>query len=732
MNGLAGLTSGQEADMMTARLLNLRTPWDNDAWWQPIVLHNRRIRAEKEAKIVRERFGDVGLIDQLTKEHLAYLINSEMMDVFHFESHAAPMDDRGNHPSVGMLQAMRKARTDQAILDALAERWRRANMHLIPAATHDGTNAEDQSSIMRQQLTVSETMIVDTESSTSREGAMLGPTAAHESTETQASQASRGITTRDTANISQASRRANSVTLGREDTKSDPAIARSDTVIASPDAQGYYSTQGNTPTTPDAPPTIQEGLLNPSQAVPSVRTATPNGIILESRPIQPSVCSGSSHGKLRAHTASTYPQGSHLVDHSVDAWPQGLEPPLAGPNSAALPSGWNRMKWAYRTHTVADLELQKHGIWLYDRPPTFHEITPPIRYHDKVVVAPHCLSEYTTTLISDGQTLVLFPRPSPRQPDLRSTDNIDAVTPDNIFGTRLTEYQSLESLGYEVWRHDRKYLPCSNPTCGKVLSDQVKSTLICLGCGPKTTIRYCSRACQTTDSYRHGQDCGLRLHLIRSIIDPGTAPPRFSHLFPAIRSCRHGIRTYETYRQRLHAQTASNRYTLFDPRTGGRPTTLVWDLRFRDDGAAETPYRGYAAEMEARIERCLNIALLDQSQSMVLGYLFRLLQQCLRLKANATPTVARVLADQFALEFGFHASASASWRCAAAAAGEDDEEEEVCECEWAGDDVVDPRGHVQACRERWRRRGRVVVGEVFRGQKRCLRGLVEGLEARYW
>ncbi|KAL8644805.1 MAG: hypothetical protein Q9210_007064, partial [Variospora velana] len=646
-----------EADMMTARLLNLRTPWDNDAWWQPIVLHNRRIRAEKEAKIVRERFGDVGLIDQLAKEHLAYLINNEMMDVFHFESHAAPTDDRGNHPSVGTFQAMRKARTDQAILDALAERWRRANMHLIPAATHDGTNAEDQPSISRQQLTVSETTKVDTESSTSREGAMLDPTAAHERTETQAS---RGITTKDTPNILQESRRASSVTLGGEDTKSDPAIARSDTVIASPDAQGFYSTQGNTPTTPDAPPIIQEGLLNPSQAVPSLRTATPNGIIFERRPIQPSVPSGSSHRKLRPHTPSTYPQGPDLVDHSVDAWPQGLGTPFAGPNSAAFPSGWNRMKWAYRTHTVADLELQKHGIWLYDRPPTCHEITSPIRYRDKVVVAPHCQSEYTTTLISDGQTLVLFPHSSPRHPDLRSADNIDAVTPDNIFATRLTEYQSLELLGYEVWRHDRKYLPCANPRCRKVLSDQVKSTLICLGCGPKTTIRYCSRACQTTDSYRHGQDCGLPLHLIQSITDPGTAPPRFSHLFPAIRS-RHGIRTYETYRQRLHAQTASNRYTLFDPRTGG-PTTLIWDLRFSDDGA-ETPYRGYAAEMEARVERCLNIALLDQSQSMVLEYLFRLLQQCLRLKTNANPTVARVLVDQFALEFGFHASAS--WRSAA-------------------------------------------------------------------
>ncbi|KAI4114807.1 MAG: hypothetical protein LQ345_004484 [Seirophora villosa] len=768
--------SGQLADITIARLLNLRTGRDDDAWWQPIVLQNRRIRAEKEAKAIRERFGDVRLIDRLTKEHLAHLINNEIMDVLHFESHAAPTDNCGNRPSVRTLQAMRKAKTDEAILDAMAERWRRAHMHLIPAATHDEPDAEHLPSITRQKFAVNQTITIDPQSSTGREGVMLDPAAAHE--DVQTTQASNGMMTRDTASILQESRRASSVTLGEEDIGSDAATARvadvarssevnhvleelgtfptrtvgisgserpltttvflpsrsptsrssrdslsearqSDIVPTGPHGQGLCSSQGNTQTTPKVPPIVQGG-LNPSQVVHSAQTVTPDDTSFQSRPLQPGIHTGISHREKRALKASTCLHGPALVDQSVNAWQQGLEPLSPVPNATVFPSGWNRMKWAYRTHTVADLELQKHGIWLYERPPTcqvqkgdHRNIIPPIQHYDRVIVAPHSQSENSPDFMSDGQTLVLFPHSTPWHPDQRSADNTHAITPDHIFATRLTEYQALEAIGYEVWRHDRKYLPCTNPACQKVLSDQVRSTLICLGCGPKTTIRYCSRACQTSDSYRHGQDCGRSLHLIQSIIDPGTAPPRFSHLFPAVR-LRHGIQTFETYRQRLYAQNTANRYTLFDPRTGC-PTTLVWDYRFGDDGG-EVPYRGYGAEMEARVERCLNIALLDQSQAMVLEYLFRLLQRCLRLKQHATPPIVRALQDQFALEFGFHANAS--WRVAAG--------DEVCECEWSGDDVP-VRKHAASCRQRCRG-----VGEVCRGRRRCLRGLVEGLEARYW
>lgn len=65
------------------------------------------------------------------------------------------------------------------------------------------------------------------------------------------------------------------------------------------------------------------------------------------------------------------------------------------------------------------------------------------------------------------------------------------------------------------------------------------------------------------------QDCGLPQHLIRTTIDGGTAPARFSHLFPAIGE-RDGNRSSVTHRQRAYAQITDGRYTLFDPATEGQ------------------------------------------------------------------------------------------------------------------------------------------------------------------
>lgn len=384
------------------------------------------------------------------------------------------------------------------------------------------------------------------------------------------------------------------------------------------------------------------------------------------------------------------------------------------PHPTAFPRGWNNIMWAYRTHTPADLELQALGIWLFDRPATFqtHPVPDPaIQQHTRIVIAPPSQESNTPSFTSDGQTLVLRPHSTPWRNDPRSARHTDAVTPNFIPDTRLAEYQAVEALGYQVWRHDRDFLQCANVACQKVLSDLRKDTLLCLGCGPHTSIRYCSRACQVLDCYRHGQDCGMYLHLIPTIVDNGTAPPRFSHLFPALRN-RYGIRTYETYRQRTYAQMMDGRYTLFNPATE-EPTTVVWDWLF--NGSEEYPYQGYGAEMEARIERCLNIALFDQYQTMVVEYLFRLLQQALRIK-RAPQAIIRVLVDQFAREFGF--IAQASWRITSGRS--------ICECEWAGD-VVLAHQHTTMCNSRYR-----AQGELFRGGKRCLKDLVETMEAKYW
>ncbi|KAI4172735.1 MAG: hypothetical protein LQ346_008534 [Caloplaca aetnensis] len=418
----------------------------------------------------------------------------------------------------------------------------------------------------------------------------------------------------------------------------------------------------------------------------------------------------------RQHTANVDMASATLPTSSqnTNTTQQAVTTSTTQPNPTAFPRGWNNIMWAYRTHTPADLELQALGIWLFDRPATFqtHPVPDPaIQQHTRIVIAPLSQERNTPSFTSDGQTLVLRPHSTPWRNDPRSARHTDAVTPNFIPETRLAEYQAVEALGYQVWRHDRDYLQCANLACQKILSDLRKDTLLCLGCGPHTSIRYCSRACQVLDCYRHGQDCGMYLHLIPTIVDDGTAPPRFSHLFPALRN-RYGIRTYETYRQRTYAQMTGGRYTLFNPATD-EPTTIVWDWLFK--GPDEYPYQGYGAEMETRIERCLNIALFDQYQTMVVEYLFRLLQQALRIK-RAPQAITRVLVDQFAREFGF--IAQASWRITSG--------QSICECEWAGDGVL-AHQHTRTCKSRYR-----AEGELFRGGKRCLKDLVETMEAKYW
>ncbi|KAL8908103.1 MAG: hypothetical protein Q9207_000995 [Kuettlingeria erythrocarpa] len=439
----------------------------------------------------------------------------------------------------------------------------------------------------------------------------------------------------------------------------------------------------------------------------SVRSASFPGSRASSQGVNTAQQQGTANADMASATRQTSSQSTSNTQQVVAI-------SSTEPQPTAFPRGWNNIMWAYRTHTPADLELQALGIWLFDRPATFQTLPvpdPAIQRHTRIVIAPPSQERNTPSFTSDGQTLVLRPHSTPWRNDPRSARHTDAVTPNFIPDTRLAEYQAVEALGYQVWRHDRDYLQCASPACQKILSDLRKDTHLCLGCGPHTSIRYCSRACQVLDCYRHGQDCGMYLHLIPTIVDDGTAPPRFSHLFPALRN-RYGIRTYETYRQRTYAQMTDGRYTLFNPATE-EPTTVVWDWLF--NGSEEYPYKGYGAEMEARIERCLNIALFDQYQTMVVEYLFRLLQQALRIK-RAPKAITRVLVDQFAREFGF--IAQASWRITSGRS--------ICECEWAGDGVL-AHQHTTTCNTRYR-----AQGELFRGGRRCLKDLVETMEAKYW
>ncbi|KAL8761168.1 MAG: hypothetical protein Q9184_002680 [Pyrenodesmia sp. 2 TL-2023] len=750
------------ADNEVARGVKALTGRDDDAWWRTIVTENRRARAEREAHAVVKKHEDISRIDQATKERLASLVNNETIDLLYLESFAGTKDEQGNRPSITSLRAQRRAETRQALLlgeSQSAQRKLIAQLESKEAERERQT--EDLTATDRQKDAVTEAPessnsstdtvgkpdnttvyttnagVISVERTNGVEGSLAEDDAVAADgtipgilvpypTDTSAVSASEDLSW---------SRRNSSSSKGSSLAGQPPVIM---TPACSPIIQDMDIVQENTTNArqPDSnlqqPAESYQRTLQPSLRFTLADIVTANHPIhvITRAPYQ-GTNTGSSQGIPSVRVGSAFSQGPqvssqdtakvnmasstlHSSHHNVSTGQQNIPISSIEPYLTAFPRGWNNIKWAYRTHTPADSELQALGIWLFERPATsqtHHVSDPAIQQHSQIVIAPPSQGRNMPSYTSDGQTLVLYPHSTPWHNDPRSAQHTDAVTPNFIPETRLAEYQAVEALGYQVWRHDRDYLQCANLACQKILSDIRNDTLLCLGCGPHTTIRYCSRACKVLDSYRHGQDCGMPHHLIPTVVDEGTAPPRFSHLFPALRN-RHGIRTYETHRQRTYAEITDGRYTLFNPSTE-EPTTIVWDWLF--NGREEYPYQGYGAEMEARIERCLNLALFDQYQTMVVEYLFRLLQQALHIK-GAPQAIARVLVDQFAKEFGF--IAQASWRITSG--------EPICECEWAGDAVLAYQ-HTMTCSSRYR-----VQGELFRGGKRCLKDLVEAMEAKYW
>jgi hypothetical protein len=89
---------------------------------------------------------------------------------------------------------------------------------------------------------------------------------------------------------------------------------------------------------------------------------------------------------------------------------------------------------------------------------------------------------------------------------------MDVNHPDWLPTRKLCEHQAMELAGYETARHDRLNAPCALKSCGKIIEDFEKITVICQACGPKTLIRYCRYEHQVADLHLHWQnECGVSL-----------------------------------------------------------------------------------------------------------------------------------------------------------------------------------------------------------------------------
>ena len=364
-----------------------------------------------------------------------------------------------------------------------------------------------------------------------------------------------------------------------------------------------------------------------------------------------------------------------------------------------------RLIWAYTTNPTVDEVLSNEGIYLWSKPSTYFCAQPLQRTksHGHFALAPVVVSHKRTEndepiIHFDGYTVLIVPHEQCWE-DIRS----DISHPDFLVPWKLAEYQACEAAGYRVWRHDRDLLRCHKLSCGVLVSDFHRSAVICLGCGPKSVVRYCSLQHQLDDIDEHWKGCGAWKLILKRVIDHATAPSKFARMFPLIKK-KKGPRTAALYRQRLFSALTYGHYTLFDPNSN-RLEILYWPKQ-------DPKWR----EMDGRIERLLNIVFLDSWNHVILGYLYRLLRELLRAQNKWFDISEQALKRQFELEFGNY-KVNKYWNNG----------DNPCHCEWSGR-VVPQWDHLSTCW--WYERFVNDSGPAWR--PRYVKALVEEYESRFW
>lgn len=368
-------------------------------------------------------------------------------------------------------------------------------------------------------------------------------------------------------------------------------------------------------------------------------------------------------------------------------------------------SGAKGLLWAYAINTEVDEALDDAGVFLWRKPNAHFRAQRLLRteqfgYSDiaPVVVSHENTGDDEPIIEFDGDTVHIVPHGQCWE-DVRS----HVFHPDFLVPWKLAEYQACEAAGYQVWRHDRDFLKCRKSACKATVSDYHRSVVVCLGCGPKSIVRYCSLRHQLDDIEEHWKECGTWKVVLRQVIDHTTAPSRFDRMYPAIKQ-RHGSKTAALHRQRLHFELTCGHYTLFDLASDGSKT-LCWPK--------QDPKW---VEMDRRIERLLNIAFLDSWNHVILGYLYRLLRELLRSGGEWSYSTERLLKLQLESEFSDY-KVNPNWRNGDA----------PCECEWSGKTV--PRlDHLPTC---WAYTPVEDDDSPVRSHH-CIERTVEDYEEKYW
>ena len=392
---------------------------------------------------------------------------------------------------------------------------------------------------------------------------------------------------------------------------------------------------------------------------------------------------------------------------------EDLVTPTYKPSALSLPkglipqygSGVRGLLWSHTVNTDIDEILDDAGVWLWMKPSTYfcpqHLLQTERFGHPALapVIVSHERTGNDEPIVEfDGVTVHIVPHEQCWE-DVRSHES----HPDFMVPWKLAEYQACEAVGYQIWRHDRDHQKCRKTGCDIMVSDYHHTTVLCLGCGPKSVVRYCSLYHQFEGVEEHWRECGTQRVSLERVVDHTTAPSKFAEMYPAIKR-RHGSETAALYRQMLHCTLNNGHYTLFDRRSAGFDT-LCWPK--------QDPKW---LEMDRRIERLLNIAFFDGWNHYVLDYLYRLLRESLRSRGEWSESMAWSFKLQFESEFSDY-RAGAKWRNGDA----------PCQCEWSG--KTWPRwDHLSSC---WAYSPRADGEEpVRRGEG--MEATVRKYEASFW
>ena len=362
------------------------------------------------------------------------------------------------------------------------------------------------------------------------------------------------------------------------------------------------------------------------------------------------------------------------------------------------------LNWTYATQSEADADLLQVGVWLWNKPrgylqsyPVFDGWTSHHTTLPRVFVSHQSTDDAQPIIQYDGMRIHVVPHAIP-WPDLRSTPG----HPDFLVPCKLVEYQASEAAGYCVLRHNRSYLHCRKAGCDRRVVDNNPSSRICPGCGPKTAVRYCSFQHLAEDVKDHWLECGHPDLAINSVIDHVEERSNSYREFPAIKE-KHGVRSAARQLQQVFARHNKGHYTLFYP-CSLKARTLSWP---------EADPR--AKEMDARIERLLNIAFLDTDDYHIISYLYRLLRHLLITAGEWNINTQSALNTQFSMEFDNGLLNTLTFS-----------PQPPCECEWVGQHFQQHESHLVVCS---------LMPKTGFGSTSPLLGLrayVEQLENRYW